>query len=115
MLEFITIFTPADGSPPRTITLRISDVRPDADGATWSVAVEVLGFKRDLRVRLKQVDWAHAIRNAAQFVSTMVADGVEEAGGGTLDPYLECLVEDAGGGTLDPPTSPREPEDPAKQ
>lgn len=28
MLELITTFTPADGSTPRTITLRIGDVRP---------------------------------------------------------------------------------------
>src|SRR4051794_9247074 len=88
MLELTTIFTPADGSPARTITLRISDVRPDADGATWSIAVEVLGFKHDDRVRLKQVDWAQAIADAGQFVARMVNDKVENAGGGTLDPPI---------------------------
>jgi hypothetical protein len=86
MFELITIFTPADGSAPRTITLRISDVRREPDGATWSVAVEVLGFTYDDSVRLKQVGWAHAIRDAAQFVARMVTDKVELAGGGTLDP-----------------------------
>jgi hypothetical protein len=88
MLEFTTLFTPADGSAPRTIRLRISDVRPDPDGATWSVAVEVLGFKYDDRVRLKQVDWVHAIQDAARFITRMVADKVELAGGGTLDPPI---------------------------
>jgi hypothetical protein len=88
MLELTTVFTPADGSAPRTITLRIGDVRPDPDGHTWSVAVEVLGFKYDDRVRLKQVDWAYAIRDAAQFVTQMVAGKVELAGGGTLDPPI---------------------------
>ncbi|MEO5729752.1 MAG: hypothetical protein ABI134_25610 [Byssovorax sp.] len=88
MLELITKFTPADGSAPRTITLRISDVRRDSDGATWSVAVDVLGFKHDDSVRLKQVDWAHAIRDAAQFITRMVTDKVELAGGGTLDPPI---------------------------
>jgi hypothetical protein len=88
MLELITKFTPADGSAPRIITLRISDVRQDSDGATWSVAVDVLGFTCDDSVRLKQVDWAHAIRDAAQFVARMVTDKVELAGGGTLDPPI---------------------------
>jgi hypothetical protein len=88
MLELITTFTPSDGSAPRTITLRISDVRPDSDGATWSVAVDVLGFEYDDSVRLKQVDWAHAIRDAARFVARMVTDKVELAGGGTLDPPI---------------------------
>jgi hypothetical protein len=88
VLELTTRFTPADGSAPRTITLRISDVRPDPDGVTWSVAVEVLGFKYDDRVRLKQVDWVHAIQDAARFVIRMVADKVELAGGGTLEPPI---------------------------
>lgn len=88
MLELATTFTPTDGSAPRAITLRIGDVRPDADGQTWSVAVEVLGFQHDDRVRLKQVDWAHAIEDAARFVISMVADKVELAGGGKLDPPI---------------------------
>jgi hypothetical protein len=88
MLELITTFTPADGSTPRTITLRISDVRRDADGATWSTAVEILGFQHDDRVRLKQVDWVNAIQDAARFIARRVADKVDLAGGGTLDPPL---------------------------
>ncbi len=88
MLELITTFTPADGSSPRTITLRIGDVRPDSDGITWSVAVDVLGFKYDDSVRLKQVDWAAAIEDAGRFIKRMVADKVELAGGGTLNPPI---------------------------
>jgi hypothetical protein len=88
MFELTTLFTPADGSAPRNITLRISDVRRDPDGVTWSVAVDVLGFKYDDSVRLKQVDWAHAIEDAGRFVARMVTDKVELAGGGTLDPPI---------------------------
>ncbi len=88
MLELATTFTPADGSAPRTITLRISDVRPDADGATWSVAVAILGFEHDDRVRLKQVDWPSAISDAANFIASRVTDKVELAGGGTLEPPI---------------------------
>jgi hypothetical protein len=88
MLELTTRFTPADGSAARTITLRISDVRPDADGRTWSVAVEVLGFNDDGVRRLKQVDWTSAIQDAARFVARRVKDEVELAGGGTLDPPI---------------------------
>jgi hypothetical protein len=84
----VTTFTPADSSPPRTITLRIGDVRPDPDGHTWSIAVEILGFKHDDRVRLKQVDWAQAIADAGHFVARMVNDKLENAGGGTLDPVI---------------------------
>ncbi|WP_437779085.1 hypothetical protein [Sorangium sp. So ce1097] len=86
MLELTTTFTPADGSSPRIITLRISDLRPDPDGFTWSIAVDVLGFQYDDSVRLKQVDWAAAIEDAGRFIKRMVADKVELAGGGTLDP-----------------------------
>jgi len=88
MLELNTTFTPADGSPPRAITLRISDVRPDPGGHTWSVAVDVLGFKCDDRVRLKQVDWTSVIEDAARFIGRRVRDEVEAAGGGTLDPPI---------------------------
>ncbi|MGK3999928.1 hypothetical protein [Sorangium sp. So ce1024] len=88
MLELTTTFTPADGSSPRTITLRIGDVRPDPDGFTWSIAVDVLGFQYDDSVRLKQVDWAAAIEDAGRFIKRMVADKVELAGGGTLDPPI---------------------------
>lgn len=88
MIELTTTFTPADGGPARTITLRIGDVRPDADGATWSAAVEILGFKHDERVRLKQVDWAHAIVDAGRFIARRVNDKVDAAGGGTLSPSI---------------------------
>jgi hypothetical protein len=88
MFELITTFTPADGSQPSTITLRISDLRRDPDG-TWSIAVDVLGFKHNDSVRLKQVDWTRAIKDAANFIARMVEDKVEHAGGGTLDPPIE--------------------------
>ena len=92
MLELITTFTPADGSAPRTITLRIKDVRLEPDGETWSVGVDVLGFKSENSQRLYQVDWTYAIRDAAVWINKMVAGKVENAGGGTLDPPLELSV-----------------------
>jgi hypothetical protein len=88
MLELTTTFTPTDGSPPRTITLRISDVRQDPSGDTWSVAVDILGFKYDDSVRLKQVGWAEAIEDAGRFVAQMLEGKVESAGGGTFSPEL---------------------------
>jgi hypothetical protein len=88
MFELITTFVPADGSAPRKITLRSSDVRQEPDGTTWSVAVDILGFKHDDSVRLKQVDWAHAIQDAARFVARVVTNKVDLAGGGTLDPPI---------------------------
>jgi hypothetical protein len=67
VLEIVSIFTPSDGSPPRTITIRISDLREEPDGM-WSVAVDVLGFKTDDHVRLKGADWLNAIESAAGFI-----------------------------------------------
>ncbi|AUX20916.1 uncharacterized protein SOCEGT47_013920 [Sorangium cellulosum] len=39
-------------------------------------------------MRLKQVDWAAAIEDAGRFITRMVTDKVELAGGGTLDPPI---------------------------
>ena len=87
MLEFTTTFTPADGSTPRPITLRISEVRP-TDAGDWSALVEVLGFEDDDSTRVYQVDWTHAIKDAVNFIARRVADKIELAGGGTLDPPI---------------------------
>jgi len=88
MLEHVTTFTPADGSAPRTITLRISDLRADPDGEAWSVAVDVLGFKHDLKTRVWQVDWPYAIRQAARFITDMVTFYAGDLGGGTFAPDI---------------------------
>lgn len=90
--ELKSVFTPADGSPPRAITVRIHDVRQDPDGATWSIGVDVLGFEHDNRVRIKQVDWAQAISDAAQFAARMVNDKIELSGGGTMSPAIQDTV-----------------------
>jgi hypothetical protein len=88
MLELITTFTPTDGSAPRKITLRIGDVREDPGGHTWSAAVEVLGFQHDDNLRVRQVDWTNAIKDGVNMIAQRVADYVELAGGGTLDPPI---------------------------
>lgn len=87
MLELTAILTHADGGS-RTITLRISDVRETHRGTAnpWSAAVEILGFTNPESYRLRGRDWAEAIEDAARFAAVRVADKVEAAGGGTLDP-----------------------------
>lgn len=89
MLELTTIFTHADGSS-RTITVRIGDVRETHRGTAnpWSAAVEILGFANPEATRLRGRDWAEAIEYAAKFVAVRVADKVDAAGGGTIDPPL---------------------------
>ncbi len=72
---------------------------------TWSVAVDVLGFKNDESVRLKQVDWPSAIQNAAQFITGRVTDKVAHAGGGTLDPPIYPPDE-----STSPDSTPPDPE-----
>jgi hypothetical protein len=84
MLQFTTTFTPADGSAPRPITLRISDVRQT--GASWSARVDVLGFELDHTSRVHGVDWMQAIELAARFIAS------------------ECQKD----GTFEPPIYPRD-------
>jgi hypothetical protein len=86
IIEMISTFTPSDGSAPRTITIRISDLREEPDGL-WSVAVEVLGFKTDDHVRLKGADWLNAIEGATGFIRTLAGGKVREYGG-TITPLL---------------------------
>jgi hypothetical protein len=91
MLEFTTTFTPADGSAPRLITLRISDVRRESeDPDEWSALIEVLGFDVDepdyYTKRVHGVDWMQAIELAARFIAS------------------ECKQD----GTFDPPIYPRD-------
>ena len=88
MLELKAQFTPADGSAPRPITLRISDVRETQPGE-WSAAVDLLGFQfEDKSVRRPAADWADAIGLAARFVANMVNNNIEVDGGGTLEPPI---------------------------
>lgn len=89
MLEQVTTFTPSDGSAPRQVTLRISDVREE-DG-TWSAQVDILGFNTPDTARTRGVDWAQAVELAAEYIPIV----------------LEGLVASAGGGTLHPPIYPR--------
>lgn len=86
MLEFATTFTPDDGSPPRAVTIRISDVRET--GASWSAQVEILGLKTETITRVHGVDWLQAIELAARFIA------------------LECTDR---GGAFNPPLYPRTP------
>lgn len=86
LVEMTSVFTPADGSEPRTITIRISDLQHDPDDR-WSVAVDVIGFKTDDRVRIKGADWLNAIEGAALFIRQLAGGKVKDDGG-TITPTL---------------------------
>ncbi len=86
IVEMISTFAPADGSEPRTTTIRISDLREDPDGL-WSVAVDVVGFETDDHVRLKGADWLNAIEGAAGFLRALAGGKVKDDGG-TITPLL---------------------------
>jgi hypothetical protein len=85
-IEMTSTFTPRDGSTPRTITIRLGDLQKDPAG-TWSVAVDVLGFKTDDHVRIRGADWMNAIEGAATFLRALVGGKVADDGG-TLEPPL---------------------------
>jgi len=89
MLELTTNFIDAGGRS-RTITIRLGDVRETHAGTAnpWSAAVEITGFISPQTYRLRGRDWAEAIEDAARFAAVRIADRVEAAGGGTLDPPL---------------------------
>ena len=86
IIEMISTFTPSDGSAPRTITIRISDLREEPDGL-WSVAVDVLGFKTDDHTRAYGADWLNAIEGAAILIRELAGGKVKDYGG-TITPLL---------------------------
>jgi len=85
-VEMVSTLTPADGSPPRTITIRISDLRQESEDV-WSVAVDVLGFKTDDHTRAHGADWLNAIEGAAILIRELAGGKVKEYGG-TMTPIL---------------------------
>ncbi len=87
MLELKTRFAPANGGDPKTITVRISDVRETKEGE-WSAAIDVLGFRFNDNVRIPAADWAEAVELAARFIAQTVNNNIELEGGGTLDPPI---------------------------
>lgn len=86
LVEMTSTLTPSNGSAQRIITVRISDLRQDADGL-WSVAVDVTGFRAEHHVRARGADWLGAIEAATGVVRTLVGGKVEEYGG-TITPLL---------------------------
>lgn len=86
LIEMTSVFTPADGSASRTITIRVSDLQQDPDDL-WSVAVDVIGFKTDDHVRIKGADWLNAIEGAAGFIRQLAGGKVKDYGG-TISPLL---------------------------
>jgi hypothetical protein len=86
IVEMISTFTPADGSAPRTITIRISDLRQEPS-EVWSVAVDVLGFKTDDHTRAYGADWLNALEGAAIVIRGLAGAKVRDYGG-TITPLL---------------------------
>jgi len=86
IVEMISTFTPADGSAPRTITIRISDLRQEPN-EVWSVAVDVLGFKTDDHTRAYGADWLNALEGAAIVIRGLAGAKVRDYGG-TITPLL---------------------------
>jgi hypothetical protein len=90
MIELKFRFTPADGSPPRDVIVKIGDVRETHPGENgpWSASVwiEWSGSGRDHRIR--GMDPLHAIESAAHFAA-----------------YHLHLYERDGDGTFEPPIS----------
>ena len=98
LIETTSVFKPADGSAPRTIIIRISDMRHDPDDL-WSVAVDVVGFKTDDHVRLKGADWLNAAIDGAMGFIRGLAGGKVEEDGGTITPLLLPLRDPVPTGT----------------
>ena len=86
IVEMTPTFTPSDGSAPRTITIRISDLRQEPN-EVWSVAVDVLGFKTDYHTRAYGADWLNAIGGAVILIREL-AGGLVQDDGGTIIPLL---------------------------
>jgi hypothetical protein len=112
LIEMTSVFTPADGSAPRSITIRISDLRQDAEDELWSVAVDVVGFKTDDHVRLKGADWLSASIDGTMGFVRGLAGGKVQDDGGTIKPLLLPLRDSEptgimpAGGWLRPPVEP---------
>lgn len=86
IIETTSVFTPADGGAPRTITIRVSDLHQDPDEA-WSVTVDVIGFDVDEHVRVKGADWVNALEGAALFLREGAGQKIKDDGG-TISPEL---------------------------
>ncbi len=86
IVEIVSTFAPSDGGAPRTITIRMSDLRQEPN-ELWSVAVDVLGFKTDDHTRAYGADWLNAIEGAAGLIRALAGGKVKDYGG-TITPLL---------------------------
>jgi hypothetical protein len=83
--ELTCKFTPADGSPPRDITVRIGT--PVHEDRHWFAAVEIEGFAHEREgVPIYGADWAQANEMAASILPVLLNSHVLQAGGGTVEP-----------------------------
>ena len=84
MEQLEVTFTPADGSPPQVISIRIST--PVRGEHSWSTRVEVAGFGKGHSWTTHGSDWAQALELSTMSIPTVLFGMIQEAGGGTLDP-----------------------------
>ena len=96
MEQLDVTFTPADGTPPRTITIRIGT--PVRGERSWTARVEVVAGDDSHAWTCHGEDWAQVLE-----LSTY-----------NIPAYLHGIVDRAGGGTLDPPFYERDPPDMSK-
>lgn len=83
MQELKAVFTPADGSPSREITLRIGD--PKQGAGEWTAKVEILGFSVPEAIEVAGADWAQATELAARSLAELLGFRVRREGG-TMEP-----------------------------
>jgi hypothetical protein len=79
-------FTPANGEPPRTITIRIGT--PVRGERSWTARVEVLAGDDTHAWTVQGTDWVQVLELSTWSIPTYLHGIVNRAGGGTLDPYF---------------------------
>jgi hypothetical protein len=79
-------FSPNDGGPSKTVTLRLGDPAHNTEMGCWGVLVEILGFDEPYAKTIYGEDWAQAIELAAKILPIVLEGCVDDAGGGTLNP-----------------------------
>lgn len=66
-----------DGSEPRPITIKIHDLRQEANDL-WSVAVDIIGFKTDDHTRAYGQDWLNALEGATLLIRELAGGKVKD-------------------------------------
>jgi len=84
MEQLDVTFTPANGDPPRIITLRIGT--PVRGAHSWTTRVEIIGFDQTRAWTVGGEDWVQVLELSTMGLPVALLGMAERAGGGTLDP-----------------------------